>query len=86
MESSSIFLLMLVTGVTTFSHDPVASRKAQDAYARYSGIDDTVSSYAKKLQNEAEKETPEEVRFYIGGAVYLSKTIIDKKIVVKWTF
>lgn len=86
MGSESIFLLILVTGITAAGNNPEASRKAQQAYLRYSGADDMVNSYAKKLQQGIEKETPEEVRFYMGSALYLSKSIVEKKIVVTWTF
>jgi len=86
MESSGIFLLMIITGITTFGHNPEANKKTRDAYIRYTGADDMVSSYTKKIQNDIEKEAPEEVRFYIGGAIYLSKTILERKIVIKWTF
>lgn len=86
MGSDSIALLMLVTGITAFSNNPQASHKAQDAYLRYTGVDDMVSSYTKKVRNDIEKETPEEVRLYLGGALYLSKTIIDRKIVIRFTF
>jgi hypothetical protein len=86
MGSDSLALLILVTGITTAGHNPEASRKAQDAYLRYTGANDLANDYLKKVQTEAEKETPEEVRFYMGGALYLSKTIIDKKIVIRWTF
>lgn len=86
MGSESILLLILVTGITNLSNNPDASKKAQQAYIRYLGVNDAVSSYAKQLQKDVEKQAPQEVRFYLGPAIYVSKTILERKIVFKWTF
>lgn len=78
---TNIVLFIILAGVSVAGKgQPTA--KSLDAYLRYTGADTSISNIDKRL----EKSVPEETRIYIASGVYVGKTIIDKKVVVSFTF
>lgn len=78
---TNIALFIILAGVSIAGKgQPTAS--SLDAYLRYTGANNTVNDISRNI----ERTVPEEAKIYVASGVYLGKTIIDRKVVVTWSF
>jgi hypothetical protein len=78
MDTTSA-LFLSVAAIFIASPEDGADKALLNAYLKQSGIE----SHFKRLEK---KEVPDEARIYLGYAAFISKTMIDKKVVVQWKF
>jgi hypothetical protein len=78
--TSLLFFSCLAVGIA--SPKPDAHSHILDAYLRQSGIEQNLD----KLGHHYEQKIPDEVKIYAGWAGYISKTVVDRKIVFTWRF
>jgi hypothetical protein len=78
VEPNSL-LFISVAALVIASPQGDADKALARAYLKHTGIDRSLKDFEKD-------HTPEEARIYLGYAAYISKTMIDKKIVFTWRF
>jgi len=78
---TNIALFTLLAIASAQNHGQATS-KSLDAYLRYTGVDKQIDV----INNNAKNMVPEEVKFYLAPGIFIGKTIIDRKIVIQWTF
>jgi len=72
-------LFLSVAALFIASPDDTADRAILNAYLRQSGINRSVKEFERR-------EVPDEARVYLGPAAYITKTLIDKRIVFTFRF
>ena len=78
MEPNTLLLFMVLTS-SAVAPTSEASYQAQRAYFTQSGIE-------RNLQEWERRTISPEVRTRLGNLALVSKTLIDRRIEVRWTF
>jgi hypothetical protein len=81
MDPTSL-LFFSILSVAVASPTDEAHSALLNAYLKQSGIQSNLDRMGKHYEHQV----PEETRVYLGYAAYISKTVIDKRIVFKWSF
>lgn len=81
MMETNIFLFALLAAVS-ISGKGAPTSKSLDAYLKYTGADASLNNIGKNIEHSV----PEETRFYLASGVYLGRTLIERKVVVTWSF
>lgn len=76
-------LLLSILAVIAASPNGKGNQTLLNAYLKQSGIESNLSNYGEHLERQ---HLSNEARIYLGYMTYISKTVIDRKIVFKWSF
>jgi len=80
METNIALLALLV--VASAASKGASSQKSLDAYVRYTGADTSINQSFNHVQQNVDKST----QMYLGAGVYLTKSIIDRRIEFTYRF
>lgn len=83
MDPNSLLFFSILSVFAASPADNSAHQALFNAYLKQSGIESNINGTLKYLER---RELSQEAKIYIGYTAYISKTIIDKKIVIKWGF
>lgn len=71
--------LLLTVILAANAGDLDGKESLNKAYFKYSGLESTLQTWERN-------ELPQEVRLYGGNVLLVTKVLVDKHIIIRWTF
>lgn len=82
MDPTSTLFIFVAASVAA-SPQPNADQALLNAYLKQSGIEKQIIDYGKKVERQ---QIPKNIEIKVGYLLFVSKTLIEKRITIQWGF